>query len=110
MPGGFGMLLWVLWCWNRFGDALYFLHARLVTHAQFTQLVAQYHLSTYHSAVQTLLFYGQTALDTLGIALAALAALALIVFLTRRFGKPEMFAALMLLAPVLLYLAAMFSG
>ncbi|HLQ10781.1 MAG TPA: glycosyltransferase, partial [Ktedonobacteraceae bacterium] len=81
MPGGFGMLLWALWCWNRFGDALYFLHVRLVTHTRFTQLVAQYHLSTYHSAEQTLLFYGQTALDTLGIALAALAALALIVFL-----------------------------
>ena len=108
--GGLGMLLWVVWCWNRFGDALYFLHARLVTNTHFAQLVAQYHLSTYHNATQTLLYSAQTALGTLGIALAALAALSLLVFIARRFGKPEMFAALMLLAPTVLYLAAIYSG
>jgi cellulose synthase/poly-beta-1,6-N-acetylglucosamine synthase-like glycosyltransferase len=108
--GGFGMLLWLLWCWHQFGDALYFLHARLATPSHFSQLVAQYHLTTYQNATQTLLYSGQTALGTLGIVLAALATLALLVFLARRFGKPEMFAALMLLAPIVLYLAAMYSG
>jgi cellulose synthase/poly-beta-1,6-N-acetylglucosamine synthase-like glycosyltransferase len=108
--GGSGMLLWVLWCWNQFGDALYFLHARLVTNTQFAQLVVKYHLSTYHDVTQTLLYAGQTALGVLGMALAALATLALLVFFARRFGKPEMFAALMLLAPIVLYLAALYSG
>jgi len=108
--GGFGMLLWILWCWNQFGDPLYFLHARLVTPSHFSQLVAKYHLTTYHNPTQTLLYSAQTALNTLGIALAALAALSLLVFLASRFGKPEMLAALMLLAPMSLYLAAMFSG
>lgn len=108
--GGFGMLLWLLWCWTQFGDALYFLHARLVTNTRFTLLVAHYHLTTYHNATQTLLYSAQIALDTLGIGLAGLAALSLLVFLARRFAKPDMFAALMLLAPIVLYLAAMYSG
>ncbi len=108
--GGLGMLLWVLWCWNQFGDALYFFHARLVTDTHFAQLVVKYHLSTYHNVTQTLLYAGQTALGVLGIALAALATLSLLFFFARRFGKPEMFAALMLLAPIVLYLAAIYSG
>lgn len=108
--GGLGILLWLLWCWTRFGDALYFLHARLVTNTRFTQLIAQYHLTTYHNAAQTLLYSARSALNTLGIALAALAAISLLVFLVRRFGKPEMLAVLMLLAPIALYLAAMYSG
>ncbi len=108
--GGLGILLWILWCWNRFGDALYFLHARLMTNTQFAQLIVKYHLSTYHNVTQTLLYSSQTALSTLGIALAALAALSLLVFFMRRFGKPEMFAALLLLAPIVLYLAAIYSG
>ncbi len=108
--GGFGMLMWLLWCWHQFGDPLYFLHARLVTPSHFSQLVVKYHVTTYHNATQTLLYSGQTALSTLGIALAALAALSLLVFLARRFGKPDMLAALMLLAPIALYLAAMYSG
>ncbi len=81
-----------------------------MTNTHFTQLVAKYHLSTYHNVTQTLLYSGQTALGTLGIALAGLAALSLLVFIARRFGKPEMFAALMLLAPIVLYLAAIYSG
>jgi hypothetical protein len=60
--------------------------------------------------MQTLLYSGQTACAALGMALAALAALSLLVFLARSFGKPEMFAALMLLAPVVLYAAALCSG
>lgn len=108
--GGLGMALWVLWCWNQFGDALYFLHARLVTNTHFAQLVVKYHLSTYHNVSQTLLYSGQTALGTLGIALAALATLSLLIFFVRRFGKPEMFAALLLLAPIVLYLVAIYSG
>ncbi len=108
--GGVGMLLWIIWCWNRFGDPLYFLHMRLVSSTHFAQLIVTHHLSTYHNLAQTLLFYGQTALDTLGIALVAIAGLALIVFLARRANKPEVFAVLMLLAPVALYLAAMYSG
>jgi hypothetical protein len=108
--GGFGMLLWLLWCWNQFGDPLYFLHARIVTNIRFTQLVAHYHLTTYHNAAQTLLYFAQTALSTLGIVIAALAALSLLIFLARKFGKPDMLAALMLLAPIALYIAAMYSG
>lgn len=108
--GGFGILLWLLWCWSLFGDPLYFLHARLVTPSHFSQLVANYHVITYHNAMQTLLYSAQTASGTLGIALAALAALSLLVFLARRFGKTDMLAALMLLAPIALYLAAMYSG
>jgi hypothetical protein len=110
MLGGFGMLLWAIWCWSRFGDALYFLHARLVTKTRFTQLIVRDHLTTYHNAAQTLLYTGQTALAALGMALVALATLALLVFLLGRFGKPEMFAALMLLAPIMLYLAAIYGG
>lgn len=108
--GGLGIGLWVIWCWNRFGDPLYFLHARLITNTRFTQLVVTDHLSTYHNLLQTLIFYGQTALDTLGIAPAVLAALSLLVFLVRRFSKPELLATLMLLAPIVFYLAAMYSG
>ena len=108
--GGFGMLLWMIWCWNQFGDPLYFLHARLATPAHFSQLIAHYHLTTYYNTEETLLYSAQTALNTLGIALAALTALSLLTFLIRRFGKPDMLAVLMLLAPIALYLAAMFSG
>ena len=108
--GGFGMLLWLLWCWNQFGDPLYFLHARLATPSHFSQLIMKYHVTTYHNATQSLLYSAQTALSTLGIALAALTALSLLVFLATRFGQPDMLAALMFLAPIALYLAAMFSG
>src|SRR5579883_1063933 len=101
--GMMGMGLWVLWCWRLFNDPLYFIHARFGTQAQSSLL-------TTHHLWQTLQFYGTTSLETLGPVLSVLVALSLVVFLIRYCFKPEMFAALTLLVPFGLYVAAMYSG
>jgi hypothetical protein len=86
--GGFGILLCILWCWNRFGDPLYYIHAGAVSTMNFAQLALPNRLSTFYGLGQTLIFYGQMALVTLGIALVAIAALSMFVLVVCRFSKP----------------------
>ena len=67
-------------------------------------------LDLHHDVWQPLRFYMVVAFETLGPVLIALMLIAIVVFLLRWAFKPEVFAAPVILAPIVLYIAAMYSS
>jgi cellulose synthase/poly-beta-1,6-N-acetylglucosamine synthase-like glycosyltransferase len=106
--GALGIGLWLAWCCVMSGSPLYFLQARFFSK---TALPAPSNmLSTSSDIWQPLHFFGTVALQTLGPVLCIAALIAMVSFLLYRGFKPQMAAALVLLAPIVLYAAAMYNS
>ncbi|HLH62728.1 MAG TPA: glycosyltransferase [Ktedonobacteraceae bacterium] len=103
--GGLGIALWVAWCWIIFKDPIYFMHTRFVKQA----ISQSPTLSTYHDIWRPLHFYMVDALETLGPIVGIPALFATALFLVRSCFKREMFAALVFLVPIAIYVAALYN-
>jgi hypothetical protein len=108
--GGLGIGLWIACCWIMFSDPIYFLRTRFLSKTALQPLASSNVLSTYHDLWRPLHFFAAAALETLGPALFILALLATVSFLLRRCFKPQMLATLAILAPVALYVVAMYNS
>jgi cellulose synthase/poly-beta-1,6-N-acetylglucosamine synthase-like glycosyltransferase len=107
---GLGIGLWLLWCAMIFGDPLYFQRGPYSAQAQTAMLLQTQVLATYHNLFQSLRYYTLLCVDTVGPILFFLAALSLVVFVSRRRLVPETFAVLVFLAPFCFYVLSLYSG
>lgn len=106
--GGSGIGLWFAWCWIMFSNPLYFLQTRFLS--QTTLLASSNTLPTSSDIWQSVRFFATAALQALGPALCIVALVAIASFLLRRRFKPEMLAALALLAPIALSILALYNS
>ncbi len=108
--GGLGIGLWLLWCAMIFGDPLYFLRGPYSAQAQTAVFHRTHVLETYYNLFQSFRYYTLLCIDTMGPILFFLAALSLVVFVSRRRLAPETFAVLVFLAPFCFYVLSLYSG
>ncbi len=108
--GGFGILLWLLWCRLIFGDPLYFQRGPFSSQAQQKALVDAHVLFTYHDLWQSLRYYTIDSVQNVGLMLFVLCVIAVGVFVVRRRISAEMLAGLVFLVPFAFYVASLYLG
>ncbi len=107
---GLGIGLWLLWCAMIFGDPLYFQRGQYSAQAQTAVFLQTHTLETYHNLFQSFRYYTWLCIDTVGPILFLLAALSIVVFVSRRRLAPETFAVLAFLMPFCFYVVSLYSG
>lgn len=108
--GGFGIVLWFLWCAIIFKDPLYFQHGPFSSELQQQGLAFAGRLYTYHNLWQSVRFYAITAIETVGPVLFVLATCAVVLFILRRWRSPDTLGALAFWAPFVFYAASLYTG
>ncbi len=108
--GGFGMALWCLWCALIFKDPLYFLRGSFASSIQQIPLARKDGFSLSHDIWRTLLSYTAASIETLGPILCGLALVALVVFIVRRWQRPEMLGVLAFFTPFAFFVGALYTG
>jgi hypothetical protein len=108
--GGFGIVLWCLWCEVIFRDPLYFQHSPFSSQAQQQSLIRQHYLFTYHNLEQSIRTYALDSALNVGAMLLAFAAFALVIFFLRRGITPETIAIIAFLIPFAFYVFSLYTG
>jgi cellulose synthase/poly-beta-1,6-N-acetylglucosamine synthase-like glycosyltransferase len=108
--GGFGIVLWLLWCAFIFKDPFYFLGGQTASAIEQMPRVRKDAWYLSHDVWHSLLSYTAASVETIGPLLFGLALVALVVWLFRRWKRPEMFGALVSLTPFAFYLGALYTG
>jgi hypothetical protein len=108
--GGFGIALWFVWNLIIFGNPLYFLNGPYSSQVMQMPLIKAGLVLTYHNIGQSIYYYSVISAETLGPAILALAAIAVLVLVIRRVRSPEIWACLAFLVPFVFYIASLYSG
>ncbi len=108
--GGLGIVLWLLWCFLIFGDALYFQHGPFSSQAQQKALIDAHVLFTYHDLWQSIRYYTIDSVLNVGPVLFILGTIAFGVFVVRRRRSAEAIATLVFLVPFAFYVASLYLG
>jgi hypothetical protein len=108
--GGLGIMLWFLWCYLIFGDALYFQRGPFSSQAQQRSLIDAHALFTYHDLWQSIRYYTIDSVQNLGLVLFVLACIGVIFFVIQRRISTETIASLIFLAPFAFYVIALYGG
>jgi hypothetical protein len=108
--GGVGIILWFVWNLVIFGSPTAFLSGSFSSQAQTEAFIQGGYADTYHNLWETLRYYSVAAAESIGPALFALGALAVILFLIRRRLSNEALAATTILIPFAFYCVAFFLG